>query len=105
MELNKTIQNFKEQQKKMHAFDHVMNLLTYDAATGMPPGASDTLSDTLAVMSGESYRLTVSEEYKAMLKVLNEHKEGKAGKGSGRRGGRSGESTERSQPLLGNCQE
>ena len=75
MELNKTIQNFKEQQKKMHAFDHVMNLLTYDAATGMPPGASDTLSDTLAVMSGESYRLTVSEEYKAMLKVLNEHKE------------------------------
>lgn len=37
MELNKTIQNFKEQQKKMHAFDHVMNLLTYDAATGMPP--------------------------------------------------------------------
>ena len=46
MELNKTIQNFKEQQKKMHAFDHVMNLLTYDAATGMPPGASDTLSDT-----------------------------------------------------------
>ena len=103
MELNKTIQNFKEQQKKMHAFDHVMNLLTYDAATGMPPGASDTLSDTLAVMSGESYRLTVSEEYKAMLKVLNEHKEEldfqtrreaeelleeqeKAGKGSGRRG-------------------
>ena len=51
MELNKTIQNFKEHQKKMHAFDHVMNLLTYDAATGMPAGASDTLSDTLAVMS------------------------------------------------------
>lgn len=75
MELNKTIQNFKEHQKKMHAFDHAMNLLTYDAATAMPPGASDTLSDTLAVLSGESYRLTVSEDYKKMLKELNAHKE------------------------------
>lgn len=75
MELNKIVENFKEHQKKMHAFDHVTNLLTYDAATGMPSGASDTLSDTLAVMSGESYRLTVSEEYKEMLKALNENKE------------------------------
>ena len=75
MNLTEKIKAFKEHQKKMHAYNHAMGLLNYDAATTMPPGAMETLGDTLAVLSGEIYGLTVDPEYKALLCDLGEHKE------------------------------
>ena len=91
MKLQDTVNAFKAHQKKMHAYNHAMGLLNYDAATAMPPGASSTLGDTLAVLSGEIYRLTVNDDYRDML--LQE------GSGNGGTG-----SAERRQPLLGNCE-
>ncbi len=75
MKLQDTVNAFKVHQKKMHAYNHAMGLLNYDAATAMPPGASSTLGDTLAVLSGEIYRLTVNDDYRDMLLQLNEEKE------------------------------
>lgn len=68
--LDEKVMALKEHQRKQHAFDHAMGLLSYDAATGMPPGASDTLSDTLETLSGEVYNLTVDPSFKELLGEL-----------------------------------
>ena len=47
MKLEEKVVQFKEHQKKMRAYEHALGLMQYDAATGMPSGASDTLSDTM----------------------------------------------------------
>lgn len=75
MELKDTVKAFKAHQKKMHAFEHATALLNYDAATTMPPGASETSGDTLAVLSAEIYRMTVDPSYREMLCQLNERKD------------------------------
>lgn len=74
MNLTEKIKAFKDHQKKMHAYNHAMGLLNYDAATTMPPGAMETLGDTLEILSGEIYNLTVDPEYKTLLHELNEVK-------------------------------
>jgi len=75
MNLTEKIKAFKDHQKKMHAYNHAMGLLNYDAATTMPPGAMETLGDTLEILSGEIYNLTVDPEYKTLLHELNEVKD------------------------------
>lgn len=72
MDLSDKIEKLKEHQKKLHAYNHAMGLLTYDAAAGsMPPGASDTLSDTMEILSGEQYALTVDPEFREILQDLS----------------------------------
>lgn len=75
MNLTEKIKAFKDHQKKMRAYTHVMGLLNYDAATHMPPGAADNMAATMEVISGEVYGMTVDPEYKALLRELGEHKE------------------------------
>ena len=72
MELKDTVKAFKAHQKKMHAFEHATALLNYDAATTMPPGASETSGDTLAVLSAEIYRDDSRPIVQEMLCQLNE---------------------------------
>lgn len=68
--LEERVKRLKEHQRKQHAFDHAMGLLTYDAATSMPSGASASLGDTLETLRGEVYSLTVEPSYKALLEEL-----------------------------------
>ncbi len=72
MRLEEKVKTLKEYQRKQHAFEHAMGLLTYDAATAMPPGASDTLGDTLEILSGEVYSLTVDPAFRELLAELHE---------------------------------
>ena len=70
MELKDHVKVLKEHQKKSRAYAHALSLLSYDAATSMPAGASDTLGDTMAVLSAEAYRLDTEEAYKTSLKEV-----------------------------------
>ena len=74
MKLEEKVVQFKEHQKKMRAYEHALGLMQYDAATGMPSGASDTLSDTMGVLSGEQYKLTVDKGFKELLHDLSDCK-------------------------------
>ena len=75
MELTQMVEQFKAHQKKMHAYSHAMGLLYYDSVTSMPSGASETLGDTLGVLSEETYKLEVDEDYKVLLQTLYERRE------------------------------
>lgn len=65
----------KDWQKKMHAYKHAAGLLSYDAATSMPSGASQNLGETLKVLSAEMYAMTVDPEFKSLLHSLSAEKE------------------------------
>lgn len=74
MELNQMVERFKAHQKQMHAYSHAMGLLGYDSVTSMPQGASETLGDTLGVLSEAIYRLETDEAYKELLRALYERR-------------------------------
>lgn len=75
MNLEEKVIVLKEHQKKLKAYTHVSSLLFYDASTSMPPGAAQSMSDTMGVISGEIYSLTVNPEFKALLNDLYEQRE------------------------------
>ena len=70
MELQEKVAKFKEIQRKMAAYNHAMGLLYYDSVTTAPSGASETLGMTLGVLSEESYKLSVNDELKTLLREL-----------------------------------
>lgn len=73
--MEEKIKALKAWQKKKNAYEHAMNLLTYDAATAMPSGGSQSLGDTLEVLSGEMYAMTVNPAFKELLLSLSEASE------------------------------
>ncbi len=73
MELQQAIAKFKEIQRKMAAYNHAMGVLYYDSVTTAPANASETLGMTLAILSEESYKLSVNDELKALLQLLVEN--------------------------------
>ena len=75
MELQQAVSRFKEIQRKMAAYNHAMGLLYYDSVTTAPSDSSQTLGQTLEVLSEESYRLSVNEELKEILRQLVEEKD------------------------------
>jgi Zn-dependent carboxypeptidase len=70
MNLQEKIDKLKEYQKKYRAYEHALGLMQYDAATGMPDGASDTLSDTMGILSVEQYNLTTDKGFMEIVKDL-----------------------------------
>lgn len=75
MNLDDKVKALKEHQKKLKAYNHASSLLFYDAATAMPPGAAESMSATVGVLSGEIYSLTVNPEFKALLEELYENRQ------------------------------
>lgn len=73
--LDEKVKQLKEHQRKQHAYRHAMGLLFYDAAVGMPPGAAQTHSDTMGILSGEAYSLTVDPAFKEVLRELHAQRE------------------------------
>ena len=75
MNLEEKVIALKEHQKKLKAYNHASSLLFYDASTSMPPGAAESMSATMGVISGEIYSLTVNPEFKALLDDLYTQRE------------------------------
>lgn len=75
MELQEKVSQFKAIQKKMAAYGHAMGLLYYDSVTTAPSKSAEALGATLGILSEESYKLSVNDELKALLKDLVAAKE------------------------------
>ncbi len=70
MDLQQAVAKFKEIQRKMAAYNHAMGLLYYDSVTTAPAKAAETLGATLGILSEESYKLSVNDELKEILRFL-----------------------------------
>ncbi len=75
MNLEEKVIALKEHQKKLKAYNHASSLLFYDASTSMPPGAAQSMSDTMGVISGEIYSLTVNPTFQTLLHDLYAQRE------------------------------
>ncbi len=75
MNLQEKISEFKKYQQKMHAFSHAMGILHYDAETVMPKGASENLGKTIAVLSGEMYKMQTAKELDDIIEGLKTEKD------------------------------
>lgn len=73
--MEETVKKFKAHLAKMQAYNHANSILYYDSVTSMPKGGTAHLGNTMAVLSEETYKLTVSEELKAMVREILAHKE------------------------------
>ena len=70
MELEKQVQELRDYQKRLHAYAHVANLLTYDANTSMPGGGSDATGDTMELIAGEIHSMSVDPRIGQLLSDL-----------------------------------
>ncbi len=70
MSTQEKILEFKKYQQKMHAFNHAMGVLYYDAETCMPKGASENLGKTIAVLSEELYKIQTAKELEDIIEGL-----------------------------------
>lgn len=70
MSVEEKVQELKAYQKKLKALKHVSNLLVYDAFTMMPPGAAQSMGDTMGVISGEIHSMETDAGLKELLKEL-----------------------------------
>ena len=73
--MEETIRRFKAHLAKMHAYEHALGVLYYDAETVMPKAGGEGLGGTIGVLSEESYRLSTAPELKEMLKALLENRD------------------------------
>ncbi len=74
-----TIEEAKEKlsdlQAKMSAYTHAISVLYYDGSTVAPKKAAEGRARTIAILSGEIYRLSTGEETVKLLEYLDENKE------------------------------
>ena len=68
--MEETIRRFKAHLAKLHAYEHALGVLYYDAETVMPKAGGEGLSRTIGVLSEESYKLSTAPEFKEMLAAL-----------------------------------
>ncbi|MBR2717347.1 MAG: carboxypeptidase M32 [Oscillospiraceae bacterium] len=74
MTLEEARQKLDELQKKMSAYEHATSLIYYDGVTAAPKGTAENRAQTLAVLSGETYRLGTGAETVELLEFLDENK-------------------------------
>ena len=73
--LDKALEELKELQLKLAAYEHAAGLLQYDGATTAPSETADNRAVSLSVLSGEIYRLSTSDETADLLEYLDSVKE------------------------------
>ena len=73
-----TIEQAKEKlyalQAKLAAFNHATAVLYYDGATTAPKGTGANRAQTMAVLSGEIYKLSTGKDTVELLEFLDENK-------------------------------
>jgi len=75
MEFQQAKNQFNEILEKTKAYNHSMSLIYWDGATGAPKKAVENRSKILGILAGEVFKLTVSDEMKQCLEVLEEHED------------------------------
>jgi len=74
-DLTQATAELAELQSKLSAYNHACALIWYDGVTGAPRGTAANRAQTLSVLSGELYRLSVGPETGALLETLEAHPE------------------------------
>ena len=69
------VKQYKEYLKKKQAYRHVMGVMNYDMETAMPKGGAEDFAKTMGVLSEEVYKMETSEELKALVRELYEHRD------------------------------
>lgn len=69
--MNQTLDKFKEHLKKMRQYEQAVCLLNWDLQTMAPKKGVESKLETLGFFSTESFKLSTSEEYGAMLQELS----------------------------------
>ncbi|WP_432408284.1 carboxypeptidase M32 [Wukongibacter sp. M2B1] len=75
MNLEQAKTQFNEILEKIKAYEHSASLIYWDAAIGAPKKAVDNRAQILGILSGEVFKLTVSEEMKQCLEALEENED------------------------------
>ena len=75
MTLNEARAAFSALQVKMAAYDHASSLFYVDGTTIAPVESAEHRAKTLAVLSEESYKLSMSKETEELLEFLDAHKD------------------------------
>ena len=65
----------KALQRKMTAYNHAQELIYYDGCTTAPKGTAENRSNSLSVLSEESYKLCTCKETVDLLEFLDAHKD------------------------------
>ena len=65
----------KALQRKMTAYNHAQELIYYDGCTTAPKGTAENRSNSLSVLSEESYKLCTCKETVELLEFLDAHKD------------------------------
>lgn len=68
--MEETVKSFKALLAKMHAYQHAISTLHYDAETVMPKKGAADFSQTMGVLSEESYKLSTGDEMRDLLAKL-----------------------------------
>ncbi len=73
--MEETIKSFKALLAKMHAYQHAMGALHYDAETVMPKKGAADFAQSMGVLSEESYKLSTGSEMRELLAKLAPEKD------------------------------
>lgn len=74
MTVKEAFEKFRDIELKIHALNHAMGVMSYDAATGAPIAGAENRGNTMAYLSGLSYDLTAGEETVKLARFLLENK-------------------------------
>lgn len=72
--LNEALEALYALQEKLSAYNHAMELISYDAATIAPKGTTQNRAHALAILSEDSYKLMTGEDTVSLLEFLDLHK-------------------------------
>lgn len=73
MEIKEALEKLDLLQRRLLAYRHAMGLIDFDGATAAPTGTAANRGETLAILSGESYTLSICPETVALLDELHAH--------------------------------
>ncbi len=73
MTVKEAFEKFREIEFKIHALNHALGVMYYDASTGAPTAGAENRGSTMAYLSGLSYDLTAGEETIALARFLSEN--------------------------------
>lgn len=71
MTLDEARRQLGELQRKLSAYQHAMSVIHFDGVTVAPRGTGENRAQTMAVLSGEQYRLAAGAETAALLDFLD----------------------------------
>lgn len=66
-----TLQSFRSYVKKMRSYEEALNVMYWDLRTGAPRKGVDTRSEVIGVLSGELFKMSVSDDMKKYLEALS----------------------------------